>query len=138
MADGKGCICGAYSESECGCDADWTPKELYAARDEIARLRAEYAAISGAMMAIRRENLHLRQELADAKKWAMAERGRRFAEDLRLTDDEREAVAWAARLAQSQRDSRDMAGDYAATMRGLLERTGAANSGEDRRGGGGE
>lgn len=55
-----------------------------------------------------------------------------------LTDAEREAVAWAARLAQSQRDSRDMAGDYAASMRGLLERMGAANSGEDRRSGCGE
>jgi hypothetical protein len=43
--------------------------------------------------------------------------------DTTLTDAEREAVAWAARLAQSQRDSRDMAGDYAASMRGLLERT---------------
>jgi hypothetical protein len=55
-----------------------------------------------------------------------------------LTDEEREAIAWAARLAQSQRDSRDMAGDYAASMRGLLERMAAANSGEDRRSGGGE
>lgn len=25
--EGKGCICGAYAENECGCiDADWTPK----------------------------------------------------------------------------------------------------------------
>lgn len=39
-----------------------------------------------------------------------------------LTDAEREAVAWAERFAQSQRDSRDMAADYAATLRGLLER----------------
>jgi hypothetical protein len=57
---------------------------------------------------------------------------------LTLTRAEREVVAWAARLAQSQRDSRDMAGDYAASMRGLLERMGAANSGDDRRSVGGE
>lgn len=39
MADGKGCICAAYDESECACDADWTPQELIDARAEIARLR---------------------------------------------------------------------------------------------------
>ena len=39
MADGKGCKCAAYDESECACDADWTPQELIDARAEIARLR---------------------------------------------------------------------------------------------------
>jgi hypothetical protein len=39
MADGKDCKCAAYDESECACDADWTPQELVDARDEIARLR---------------------------------------------------------------------------------------------------
>jgi hypothetical protein len=39
MADGKGCKCAAYDESECACDADWTPQELVDARAEIARLR---------------------------------------------------------------------------------------------------
>lgn len=39
MADGKGCTCAAYDESECACDADWTPQELIDARAEIARLR---------------------------------------------------------------------------------------------------
>ena len=39
MADGKGCKCAAYSESECGCDADWTPQEVYDLRAEIERLR---------------------------------------------------------------------------------------------------
>lgn len=39
MSDGKGCKCAAYDESECGCDADWTPQELVDARAEIARLR---------------------------------------------------------------------------------------------------
>jgi len=39
MADGEGCKCAAHSESECGCNADWTPQELIDARAEIERLR---------------------------------------------------------------------------------------------------
>jgi hypothetical protein len=39
MADGKECKCAAYSESECGCDADWTPQEVYDLRAENERLR---------------------------------------------------------------------------------------------------
>jgi endonuclease I len=41
MSDGKGCKCAAYDESECACDADWTPQELIDARAEIERLREE-------------------------------------------------------------------------------------------------
>jgi hypothetical protein len=41
MADGKGCKCAAYSEAECGCDADWTPQEVYDLRAEMERLVAE-------------------------------------------------------------------------------------------------
>jgi hypothetical protein len=39
MADGKGCTCGAYDQSECGCAADWTPQEVYDLRDELQRLK---------------------------------------------------------------------------------------------------
>ena len=39
MADGKGCKCAAHSESECGCDADWTPQEVYDLRAENERLK---------------------------------------------------------------------------------------------------
>lgn len=49
-------------------------------------------------------------------------------ERLRLTDAEREAVAWAERFAHSQRDSRDNAVDYAATLRGLLAKHKGENS----------
>jgi hypothetical protein len=38
--DGKDCRCMAYSNSECACDADWTPAEVY-------RLRAERDALRG-------------------------------------------------------------------------------------------
>lgn len=43
MADGNGCICMAYSESECACDADWTPQIVYDQQAEIERLRTEHA-----------------------------------------------------------------------------------------------
>lgn len=39
MSDGAGCKCAAYSESECACDADWTPIELVKARAELKLLR---------------------------------------------------------------------------------------------------
>jgi len=34
---GKGCMCTAYDQSECGCpDVDWTPKEVYVLRAKLA------------------------------------------------------------------------------------------------------
>jgi hypothetical protein len=46
--EGKGCKCCAHDYSECGCDVDWTPKEVYVlrlelkkAKDEIKRLRSK-------------------------------------------------------------------------------------------------
>lgn len=54
MADGKGCKCAAYDESECGCDADWTPQELVDARAEIARLRLTDAEREAVEWAARR------------------------------------------------------------------------------------
>lgn len=41
MSDGKGCKCHAHCEHECCCDADWTTKEVYDLRAEVARLTAE-------------------------------------------------------------------------------------------------
>jgi len=37
--EGQGCECGAYGEHECGCGADWTPREVYELRDEVTVLR---------------------------------------------------------------------------------------------------
>ena len=37
--EGKGCRCCAHGSNECGCDADWTPFEVYALKDEINHLR---------------------------------------------------------------------------------------------------
>lgn len=49
------------------------------AADEIEMLRQQWREMSSAMMELRRENLHLKQELADAKKWAMCERASKWA-----------------------------------------------------------
>ena len=35
---GSGCDCGAWSEGECGCSADWTPKEVYSLRKRVTEL----------------------------------------------------------------------------------------------------
>jgi len=35
MSNGIGCTCHAYSESECSCDADWTPQEVYDLRRQL-------------------------------------------------------------------------------------------------------
>ena len=38
---GEGCQCHAHSEAECGCDVDWTPREVYELREERDRLLEE-------------------------------------------------------------------------------------------------
>jgi hypothetical protein len=35
---GKDCQCLARNEYECGCDADWTPREVYELREQRDRL----------------------------------------------------------------------------------------------------
>jgi hypothetical protein len=35
---GQGCMCHAHSEEECGCDVDWTPREVYELREQRDRL----------------------------------------------------------------------------------------------------
>jgi hypothetical protein len=35
---GEGCLCHAHSEAECGCSADWTPREAYELREQRDRL----------------------------------------------------------------------------------------------------
>jgi uncharacterized coiled-coil DUF342 family protein len=38
---GEGCQCLAHNEYECGCDADWTPREVYELREQRDRLAEE-------------------------------------------------------------------------------------------------
>ncbi len=43
---GKGCMCAAQSEAECGCSGvDWTPVEVYSLREDVNRLKRENAAL---------------------------------------------------------------------------------------------
>jgi hypothetical protein len=35
---GEGCLYHAHSEEECGCDANWTPREVYELREQRDRL----------------------------------------------------------------------------------------------------
>jgi hypothetical protein len=41
MSDGIGCTCCARSESECCCDVDWTPQEVYELRQRVAELESK-------------------------------------------------------------------------------------------------
>ena len=45
---------------------------------EIEMLRQQWREMSSALMALRRENIHLKQELADSKRWAMSERAAKW------------------------------------------------------------
>jgi hypothetical protein len=106
MADGKGCKCAAHSESECGCDADWTPQEVYDLRAENERLR----------LAIRR----LAEQDATL---SVCDGAVTVTMDGTLTDAEREAIRFAAVLYEQGGRA-----DDAATLRGLLERTDPAST----------
>jgi hypothetical protein len=41
---GEGCLYHAHSEEECGCDVDWTPREVYELRAIISDLETRHAA----------------------------------------------------------------------------------------------
>jgi len=73
MTDGKGCKCAAYDESECGCDADWTPQELIDARAEIARLRLTDEERKAVTFAVKQMK-YLRADNAAATLRALLER----------------------------------------------------------------
>ena len=47
---GQDCGCYAYSESECGCDADWTPTEVYELREQLKSERALADRLADALL----------------------------------------------------------------------------------------
>lgn len=51
MSNGKGCNCGACCRSQCGCDVDWTPQEVYDLRERVARkeFKAEFRSMQEAI-----------------------------------------------------------------------------------------
>jgi hypothetical protein len=102
MADGKGCKCAAYSESECGCDADWTPQEVYDLRAENEQLKEAIRRLAeqDAMLSLlcKRDGSQVVTVTMDAT----------------LTDAERQAIAYYVGTGGP-----DTVDD---TLRGLLER----------------
>lgn len=46
---GQDCGCYAYSESECGCGADWTPAEVYELREKLVSEQARADRLSAAL-----------------------------------------------------------------------------------------
>jgi hypothetical protein len=110
VADGKGCKCAAYDESECACDADWTPQEVYDLRASNARLLGLLADIRAAV--------------GDPTGKLMQDELIEHCKKLRLTDEEREALERAAatlRFLQADYGKTQTEQD-AATLRNLLEK----------------
>lgn len=38
-ADGRKCVCSAHGQYECGCDADWTQKEVYVLQRDLEKAK---------------------------------------------------------------------------------------------------
>jgi hypothetical protein len=64
---GQDCDCEARSSYECGCDADWTPVEVYQLREDAKQLADRLTALE---LHSTSELARLEQELADAREEA--------------------------------------------------------------------
>jgi hypothetical protein len=53
---GGDCSCEARYESECACDADWTPREVYKLREELAAERALADRMAYYMITLRKRH----------------------------------------------------------------------------------
>ena len=72
---GEGCQCHAHSEAECGCDVDWTPREVYELRAIISDLETRHAATM----------LHTQSIVDEANE--LREQRDRLAEELKEAQD---------------------------------------------------
>jgi hypothetical protein len=74
MADGEGCKCNAHCEHECACDADWTTKEVYDLRAELAQRTAERDALAAEVAALKAHDplAEMWRELAEYQEQADA------------------------------------------------------------------
>jgi hypothetical protein len=70
---GQGCECHAHSEAECGCDVDWTPREVYELREQRDRLLEERE--QWRMSSVCRELREQRDRLAEALRHLMTHGG---------------------------------------------------------------
>ena len=87
---GKGCQCSAYNESECGCDVDWTPKEVYELKATIVDMEIRHSAtmlhtqsIVSEANELREQRDRLEGELTEAREqWRMSSVCRRMQSEL--------------------------------------------------------
>jgi len=112
MADGKGCKCAAHSESECGCDADWTPQEVYDLRSDVELLRIRVDVLETAIRQIADQNATL----------SVCDGNVTVTMDATLTDEEREAI-WTVAEAYAENDGDPECEGIARIMQGLWQRT---------------
>lgn len=59
---GQGCKCHAHSEAECGCDVDWTPREVYELRATISDMQIRHSAAMLHTQSIVNEANELREQ----------------------------------------------------------------------------
>jgi hypothetical protein len=66
---GEGCQCHAHSEAECGCDVDWTPREVYELREQRDRLleEREQWRLSSVCRELREQRDRLAEEIENLK-----------------------------------------------------------------------
>lgn len=66
---GQGCLYHAHSEEECGCDVDWTPREVYELREQRDRLleEREQWRMSSVCRELREQRDRLAEELKEAQ-----------------------------------------------------------------------
>ena len=87
MADGEGCKCNAHCEHECACDADWTTKEVYDLRAELAQRTAERDALAAEVAALKARD-------------PLAEMWRELAEYQPFADRDGHGDSWRAMCAE--------------------------------------
>jgi len=67
---GMNCKCEARSAYECGCDADWTPSEVYHLRNEIVGYKAQVAGQAHYIKCLLDEVRELKERIAEFVKGA--------------------------------------------------------------------
>ena len=81
---GEGCLCHAHSEAECGCDADWAPREVYELREQRDRLADQIEANHKLTLMLERmvyQSREQRDRLAEALERVLEYQGRFDEED---------------------------------------------------------
>jgi hypothetical protein len=87
---GEGCLCHAHSEAECGCDADWTPREVYELREQRDRLAYQIEANHKLTLMLERMVYQSREQ-----RDMLAEAIRKHRDELELTSgDSVDRILW--------------------------------------------